>query len=252
MLMRRLGWAATEGGGGWGAVLDLTVRAGTEMQLGPQREAKQAHWRTFYAAASGRPAASPEAAEEVKAWLGRVWDLGWENGRKEPVFLLAYDGVATKKRLHVAGVCACGAANPGREHCFWDCPVAAAVAQAIQQQLPPPVALRREHVWLGREPGCDLVAGGIWDVVAAAAIGAMAKGRALLVKWELGPAPPAADAGPPADRRAAIAARDAVLAFWAGLQDFASLRHRPGWVAGLRAGSLFLRPEGNGLVVVGP
>jgi hypothetical protein len=235
-------------------VLDLTVRAGTEMQLGPERQAKEAHWRRFYAAACGRPAVSPEAAEEVQGWLGRVWDLGWENARKEQVFMLAYDGVPTKQRLHVAGSsCACGAECPGREHCFWECPVAAAVAQAVRGQLPPLVSLRREHVWLGREPACDLIAGGIWDVVAVAAIGAMAKGRALLVKWELGPAPPAAEAGPPADRRVAIAASDAVLAFWAGLQDFASLQHWPrGWLAGLPAGSLFLRPQGNRLIVVGP
>jgi hypothetical protein len=253
MLQRRLGWAAAEGGGVGCPVLELTVKAGTELQLGPERQAKEASWRKFYAAASGRPPSTPGACEEVQAWLGRVWDGGWENKRKEQVFKLVYDGFATKARMHMLGaLCACGVVCPGREHAFWDCPVAAAVVGAIRAQLPPCVSLGREHVWLGKGPACDLD-GGIWDVVAVAAIGAMAEGRALLVRWELAPEPPAAGAGPPADSRVAVASRQAVMSFWAGLQEFASLQRWPrGWAVSLPARSRFLRPQGNTLVVVGP
>ena len=76
----------------------------------------------------------------VQDWMGRVWDLRWDNLRKEKALLLVHDGLPTAQRVHLVktnpGIaCACGSPNPGRAHCFWECPVARAVVEAGEHQL---------------------------------------------------------------------------------------------------------------------
>ena len=87
LLQRRLGFAP-----GGELALGLTVREATRLQMGPEREAKQERQRKYHALATGDPGPSPLAGEVVGDWLGRVWDSGCDNHRKEQAFLLVYDG----------------------------------------------------------------------------------------------------------------------------------------------------------------
>jgi hypothetical protein len=245
MLQRRLGFAGTGG-----RALELTVREATELQLEPERGMKEERQRKYYALATGGSGDSPEAASAVQDWLGRVWDTGWDNHRKEKAFLLAYNGFGTAERRRAAGErCSCGVQCPGRDHHFWDCPVATAVLDAVRLGLPLGTSLRREHVWLGRAPGCRIDSG-VWQVVAVAALGAMAKGRGFLIKEKLslmsGDPPPGA-------AEAAAAGAHAAQFFWTSLQEFVSMRQWPrGWVDQLAEGSLFLQSHGGTLVVAEP
>jgi hypothetical protein len=251
MLQRRLGWER-EGRENIRAVA-LEVREGTAMQLGPARAARQTRLRAFHtAAAPPAPAmTAPEQLEEVQAWLGWAWALEWDNLRKEKAFLLVHDGFPTARRMHLAeATCACGAASPGREHCFWGCPVARAVVAALQAELPPSAAaLGRENIWLGRPPlGGNALDQGVWGVVALSAIAAMAKGMTVLSAWARPEAGrPERPPPPPPGRRVAVASSRAVLAFWAGLQDFVCVQRGPAkWVAGVPPAHPFLRRDAGG------
>jgi hypothetical protein len=152
----------------------------------------------------------------------------WENRAKEVFWRLVYNGLPTPARLHAQGrPCQCGAgeggglaALPGRRHCFWDCPVAAAVREEIQRALPPgSLPLARGQLWLARQP--EGVHRGVWLVVVLSAVLAMDTGRAALTSWRLVPDPaaPHPAALPPAQQVEA-AGRLAAAAFWGGLQDY--------------------------------
>jgi hypothetical protein len=248
LLQRRLGWH--EQGV---TALDLDVKSGTQLQLGPARRERGARLRAFYVEA-GAPVAGVSADEQedaVRAWLGSVWALRWDNHRKEAVFRLALDAVHAVRLQQLTGAsCACGAVGQGRAHAFWDCPVAAAVVAAVRSQLPQGTVLRREHFWLGRTPAGRLDRG-VWEVVAVAAVAAMLSGLKLLSAWARNSArgegggsrrrPP-----PRTDQRAGAAARQAVVAFWAFLQDFAVVQQGPKqWVEGLPLSHPFLQRRGG-------
>jgi hypothetical protein len=240
MLQRRLGWPEVGV-----TVLDLDVRSATDLQLSPVRRERGARLRVFYAEA-GCSLAGVSAAEQEEAvlgWLSTVWALRWDNHRKEDVFRLTLDAFLSVRLARLTGAgCACGAAGPGREHAFWTCPIAAAVVEAVRQQLPQGVMLQREHFWLGRPPACSCPAlnRGVWEVVAVAAVSAMAAGCKLLLAWEQGkgnPPPPLR-----AELRVRVAAQRAVLSFWAALQDFVSVQRGPRqWVAGVPLSHPFLQ-----------
>jgi hypothetical protein len=249
LLQRRLGWH--EQGV---TALDLDVKSGTRLQLGPAWRERGARLRAFYVEA-GAPVAGVSADEQedaVRAWLNSVWALRWDNHRKEAVFRLALDAVHAVRFQQLTGAsCACGAVGQGRAHAFWDCPVAAAVVSAIRSQLPQGSVLRREHLWLGRPPAGPLDRG-VWEVVAVAAIAAMLSGLKLLLAWARASGvwggvrrrPP-----PRVDQRAGLAARQAVVAFWAFLQDFAVVQRGPKqWVEGLPLSHPFLQRRGGGQV----
>jgi hypothetical protein len=251
MLMRRLGFAR----GGLRA-LGLTVREATELQLGPEREEKAERQRKYHALARGEafvellPGEAAEGkpeAEAVRDWLGRVWDSGHDNHTKEKTFLLVYDGYGTARRRRARGEkCSCGFVCPGREHHFWSCPVATAVLDAVRQGLPPGTGLRREHVWLGIAPACQIVTG-VWHAVAIAAIEAMAKGRSRLIKVKLSQGQAAAAGG------VGQAAAHAAASFWASLQNYVSMQQWPRvWVDQLAEDAPFLRSQGGALVVGAP
>jgi hypothetical protein len=238
MLQRRLGW-----GEAGVAVLDLDVHSATDLQLLPVRRERGARLREFYAEAGGSVAGVPAAEQEdaVVRWLSTVWALRWDNHRKEDVFRLALNAFLSIQLARLTGAsCACGAVGQGREHSFWTCPIAEAVVEAVQRQLPSGVALQREHFWLGRLPACPALNRGVWELVAVAAVSAMAAGRRLLTAWERGsgnPPPPLR-----AELRVRVAARRAVLSFWAALQDFVSVQRGPKqWVLGVPLSHPFLQ-----------
>jgi hypothetical protein len=163
----------------------------------------------------------------VGSLLRRLWAVRWENRAKEGFWRLVYDALPTPARLHAQGrPCQCQggqgeAALPGREHCFWDCPVAGAVREQLQRALPPGAPpLTREQLWLARGPAGVLR--GVWLVVVLAAVWAMDKGRMALTRWRLaarGGDPPPAALLPPAEQVTA-AGRIAAAAFWEHLQDY--------------------------------
>ena len=125
-----------------------------------------------------------EQEDAVRAWLGSVWALRWDNHRKEAVFRLALDAVPAVRFQQLTGAsCACGAVGQGRAPAFWDCPVAAAVVAAVRSQLPQGTILRREHFWLGRPPAAGRLDRGVWEVVVVAAVAAMLSGLKLLSAW---------------------------------------------------------------------
>jgi hypothetical protein len=246
LLQRRLGWH--EQGV---TALTLAVKSGTQLQLGPARQERGARMRAFYVEA-GAPVAGVSADEQedaVRAWLGDVWAMRWDNHRKEAVFRLALDAVHAVRFQQLTGAsCACGAVGQGRAHAFWDCPVAAAVASAIRSQLPRGTVLRREHLWLGRPPaGC--LDRRVWQLVAVAAVAAMTSGLKLLSAWAQTSGVGRGVRRPPprVDQRAGAAARQAVVAFWAFLQDFAVVQRGPKqWVEELPLSYPFLQHRGGG------
>jgi hypothetical protein len=237
MLQRRLGWR-TQGV----AALSLDVQSGTQLQLGLVQRERGVRLRAFYVEA-GAPVSGvseDEQADAVYGWLGSVWAMQWDNHRKEDVFRLALDAVPSVRFQQLAGAsCACGAVGQGRAHAFWVCPVAAAVVAAVREQLPPGIVLRREHLWLGLPPTHRLHRG-VWEVVAVAAVGAMTAGRKLLSAWERGRGSPPRPLQP--ELRVPVAARRAVVAFWAFLQDFAVVqRESRRWLAGVPPSHPFLQ-----------
>jgi hypothetical protein len=135
--------------------------------------------------------ASAPQGFEVRHFLqrqARMWQLPWDGRNKEVFWRLPLDGVALygSARLMQAGApptpCWCGAGHVGREHCFWDCPVAGAVRASVVAALAafkqPPPRVQRTHIWLAQPPSG--VHDGAWQVVAMAALSAVEVGRRRL------------------------------------------------------------------------
>jgi hypothetical protein len=194
----------------------------------------------------------------VGSLLRKLWGVRWENHSKEVFWRLVYNGLPTPARLHGAGrPCQCqagleGAVLPGREHCFWECPVAEAVRGEMQRALPPGAPpLAREQLWLARGPAG--VHKGVWLVVVLAAVRAMDRGRAALTSWRLAAgqeAPPPAALLPEAAQVAA-AGTIAAAAFWELLQDYVGGgKWADCWdEASVSALHPFIRRAGSALVV---
>jgi hypothetical protein len=167
------------------------------------------------------PAAAPALLRRLFAGM---WRVRWDNPRKEVLWRLVYDALPTIQRLHLPGVhcCQCGVASPGREHHFWDCPVAQAVRDQLQRALPAGLAaVQREQLWLALAPGGVRLQ--VWRVVVLAALGAMERGRKMLYSWRLAVSPVAPNpAALPLDMQLEVAQRAAVVGFWDNLQDFVS------------------------------
>ena len=124
-----------------------------------------------------------------------------------------------------------------REHVFWACPVAQAVAETVQRQIRGEMQQGlRAHIWLVQHmPGVEPA---VWQVVALAALSAMHFGRKVLYAKSRA-AEEARAAGAPRqitieeswgleEPRPAVSVvqqsqRRAVAEFWALLQDFASM-----------------------------
>jgi hypothetical protein len=130
---------------------------------------------------------SPPLTELHRA-LRRLWRLPWENGRKETFWRLVYDALPTAARLHSDQPCPCGAPaqRPGRQHHFWECPIARGVVSQLEAAMaatalataPPPAPLTLAHIWLARPP--PGLHADLWGVVCLAAVEAMAHGMRRL------------------------------------------------------------------------
>jgi hypothetical protein len=122
--------------------------------------------------------------------MRQLWSLKWDNHLKAVYWRLVHNGLPTAARMHqdvVCGVCqqpaAAGGPRIGRQHHFWECPVAQAVVAAVRQQLTPawcsePVSAH--HVMCMHPPAgsaCKALHAGVWRVVCLAAVCAMEEGR---------------------------------------------------------------------------
>ena len=114
MILPRLGWRLPE----FGAfrLRELTVRLGTQLQLRPCREARDAAHERYIREAlgleplQGLPAGALEA---LRGSLCRLWQsLKWENANKEILWRIAVDGVPLPGNSHMRGApivaCGCG------------------------------------------------------------------------------------------------------------------------------------------------
>jgi hypothetical protein len=201
MLVPRLGWRRD--------AITVTLRKATckiltSLQLGDVGRRRAELHAAFEREALGLPGpgagagvgnqgAAANIPSQVPALLRRAWEVRWERHHKETLWRLAVDGVPLLGNSHLHGTrperCVCGeyggqgAGPPGcspRAHHFWECAVAKAVVGEISAALPN-TPLRREHIWLGREPkketGETAARACVWEVVVLAATSAMETAR---------------------------------------------------------------------------
>jgi hypothetical protein len=188
----RLGWSGVRGPMRVGRVSSkppppvllahpsMTVKAATRLQLGPVWAAQKACRMQYARDALAEGQASAPCPEVVAAGLAGLegcmhdlWQLGWENVHKEPLWRLCVNGIrgAGGHDLPRSGPCVCGwegvvsraggtqeergecsrvAARDWRLHVFWRCPVAQAVIAELRLCLPAHVTVSCADVWLLR------------------------------------------------------------------------------------------------------
>lgn len=197
----------------------LTVRAATALQLMPLQQRRS---DIFAAAATlvQRPSA------EVPIALRRAWRAPCDNRHKEILWFLLYDAIPTAKLLAARSTsetwpCVCGHPCPGREHHFWECPVAVAVTTELQRHLPAVVGqLHISHIWLGQPP--PSVHPGSWAVIALAALNAMERARRRATKNRI-----ELRDGEVAPISVSAVSRFAVARLWGFLADLCALNIMP-------------------------
>ena len=252
-----LGWAKDGSGaaaatsGNFVSFKGLTVKQATDLQMLPVREARLARVvNCVQEVRFGRQAAgqavdgavvSPLVAEvfrmQAVVWRG----IKWENDRKEVWWRLVVGGIPNNVRMNQPLVpCFCGRmgqhGRADRLHHFWECPVALAVRDAVESQLPDEsIPLTREHFWLLAVPAG--VHPAIWPVVSLAALNAMDKGRRQLFR-----ARALAAQGDPAALTPLAVGRRVVAHFWDLLDDFASCV-KSGAVGKVTDGALLQMPD---------
>ena len=283
MIVSRLGWRCpvppAAGRGVIGkpvSLTQLTVRSGTQLQLGPTAQARHAQHRAYASLAMELPHdrhPPPTIVRGLASTLSSAWRLKWENAEKEVLWRMTVDGVAGANGRVTFKCPGCPGSGLGeaRVHAFWECPVAAAVRSTIEAALSPQApVICRSSVWLCRAPKSVHV--GVWQVVCMAAVSAMHHGRRQL--WRLvkeaekrRDAANAAAAAAAARRQqhtllelwhtkqqinlpalVARAARYAVSDFWGRLASFAALGLAPeSWLALVGASHPFLCMGGRQL-----
>jgi hypothetical protein len=245
MLLNRLGWQVP--GGKPYTLAAAPVKLLTALQLPTVRSAMQQRQSAFAdsVAATVVGGRAHVDVQEVQDCCRHVWQLPWDNDRKEVYWRLVYDAYPTAARMgnRQDMPCACGVAVPDWQHHFWQCPVAHAVVRVMQAQLPPgSPTLQPVHLWLLRVPVPGMHAG-VWQVAALAALHAMHKGCQLLTKWACmqrqGEIVPQHVATPA--QRVQAATRLAVATLWDMVQDFVALRlHPPEWLMEVGAAHPFV------------
>ena len=213
MLWARVGWQRPRGKPLF--LQKASVRTLTQLQAALHQIAiRDKHTAFLQEAAVGLNLQIDTLHTELQALLRSLWRLPWDNSRKEVFWRLTLDGLPSAARMHMMGVsCDCGVVAPDRQHQFWGCPVAQAVTQVLQEQLPPQFHVQRINVWLCRPPWASLH-DGVWQVVCLAAVISMNKGRQLLYK--LSQSQPALLV----QQRLDVACKVAVATFWDMLADF--------------------------------
>ena len=264
MIVSRLGWRLpvphSAGPGVLGRpvpLVKLTVKAGTQLQLGPTAAARRTQHSAYVGLAMGLPHGtqpSPAAVRGLASTLSSAWRLKWENAEKEVLWRLSVNGIAgvNNRVAYKCPGCPGSDLGEGRAHTFWHCPVAAAVRSTITAALQShsqTSGISRSSIWLCRPP--KSVHSGVWQVVCMAAVSAMDHGRrqlwrlvkraeekrdavvaaaavtatrrgqhTLLQVWRTQPQPELAPLK-------ALAARYAVADFWGRLASFAALGLAP-------------------------
>ena len=242
-LLGRLGWCMP--GGKQHGMAAMSVKMFTTLQWPTVQRRLQVRHDRFLGAVAGSVVQqlAPVQSSELRSVLSSVWSLKWENKHKEVLWRLVYDGFPTAARMHKTDrPCACGVVMPDWRHHFWSCPIAQAVIQTMQAQLPQNTSVLQVHLWLGRVPMPGMHSG-VWHVAMLSALRAMHKARKLLDKWRLeqleGGVVPQHIATPPL--RVQVASRLAVATFWDSLHDFAALQlYKPAWLLQVAAAHPFL------------
>ena len=186
----------------------LTVRFGTQLQMGPSFQLRTTAHLQYVELALGSPSLMhlpdlpltgwvPHATLHNRAvWdkyvlarartfpsrLRRIWSIPWAPKLKETLWRLSVDGV--RGANGVAATCPCGWQGEGdaRLHTFWNCPVAAGIRAELERCLGSPIL--RPNLWLLDSPHpSHLPEPEVWQVVGLAALHAMHHGRKQL--WRL-------------------------------------------------------------------
>jgi hypothetical protein len=239
MLWQRVGWLRPHG-----RPLLLpkaTVKTLTSLQAGLQHTViREKHAAFLLDAAIGTDFDLDALHTELRSVMRHLWRLPWDNSRKEVYWRLALDGLPSAARMHLTGaVCDCGQVAPGRNHHFWDCPVAQAVVQVLQGQLPQPNIVRRVNLWLCRPPTPQIHTG-VWMVVCLAALLSINKGRKLLYKLSQ-VVPPVS-----VQQRVVTACTVAVATLWDMLADFVGVgMSSPDWLQAIGHAHPFLHAVPN-------
>jgi len=247
-LVPRIGWYSKVRNGHTVTLSSMSVKEATALLVAPVVASRQAKHQAFLQLAAAHPLPPFQSAptyRELTNIFSRLWNIPWDNHRKEFFWRFSLDGIPTAARMHMVGAsCACGVVAPDRAHHYWDCPIAQAVLAEIKSNLPAYVAtsLHRVHVWLARVPVCTpALHKQVWLVVCQAALLAMDKGRRVFTAIQLGSSQPSASAALPSDLQLLIAQRVAVTTFWDMLADFAGLRlYPPDWLVQVQAHHPFL------------
>ncbi len=193
--------------------------------------------------ALGSAAGLQRALASFGATLRRASRLPIDARVREVLWLLAIDAIPGGRIRPFT----CPCSHPGhpdssgRRHSFWDCPVAVAVRDGLEEALGRPL-LGPASLWLlAPPPGTCAPA---WQVIALTALHAMEHGRRRL--WALHH-----QAEDPGAALVLAASRAAVGRFWLALDEFAWANPRPpaGWeldeaspVLFVRDGRLCVRP----------
>ena len=154
----RIGWYDPVHPGQPVKLAGLTVKQATSLQMQPIATARQVKQDAFLAEAHDQGVQVQHGVlfnmrRCLHALFHQLWQLKWDNARKELFWRLVLDGLPTSARMHMLGqTCACGILAPGRLHHYWECPVAQAVVHTIDTQLPQHHHVRRINVWLAKVP----------------------------------------------------------------------------------------------------
>ena len=261
--IRRLGWRSGENQKPV-PLRRLSVRTATQLQTGGARiERDQSCLRYIRSATAEEETAATEPAArtlgELRTSLTALWGIAWEPQNKEALWRLINNGVSGAGGHDNPSnqPCPCGwsppptaggegvrqsAADSWRRHAFWTCPIAVAVRREITSCLDPTARLTCDNIWLLRPP--HPLHGGVWLVVAAAALSAMDAGRRTMhqthrqhqtdhnrtqtrITGSFPNAEGAVTTRPPGGEATPRAARKASARFWCHLQDFVDLGHPP-------------------------
>jgi hypothetical protein len=226
------------------AAAGIPVRTFTAMltsDVERERSARHTAYVRMALRAPARSVAVTAAVARFRATLHAVWRLPCSNALKEVLWRLAVN--CTRATRYGNWSCPACPGVPrltaGRQHVFWDCPVAVAVRGQLAAVLGCP-GLAQASVWLLTPPRRQFC-GPVWSVVCLAALEAMDFGRAFLWARHHHPAPL-----PPLP----TAANAAAARFWINLQDFVASRPAPplAWPA-LGADHPFLCLRGGRLSV---
>ncbi len=105
------------------------------------------------------PPAKEAALKHLHGTLNSLWGIQWEHQPKDPFWRPSVNGVPLLGNSHIRGqapeVCGCGGVGgtqdwgrQARQHLFWDCLVARAVVESVQDGWPAGEGIRKEQVWL--------------------------------------------------------------------------------------------------------